>query len=134
MTTFSGVMTVVEALMCTLAPNPAPLPPPNAKTTATPAQVAPHVKTPTTVLFVRKTVPQVTKKQELLIRRAQPAPQVNFLAHGISTNANHGPNVPAASTSLPTAQAALIVYAAVAHPSSSPPTTMLMLAPAGQTV
>ena len=83
---------------------------------------------------MRKTVPQVTKKQELLITRAQHVPAEPITLYGISTNANRGPNVPAASTSLPTGQAALIVYVAVVHPSSSPPTTMLTPAPAGQTV
>ena len=62
--------------------------------------------------YVRKTVPQVTIKREHSTTRAQPAPQVNFLAHGININANRGPIAPPASTSLPTAQAARTVFAA----------------------
>ena len=59
-----------------------------------------------------KTVPQVTKKQELLITRAQHVPAEPITLYGISTNANRGPIVPAASTSLPTAQALQTVYVA----------------------
>ena len=75
-----------------------------------------------------------TKKLECLTKLAQNVFRVNLQVHQTRTNANHGSTVTAVCTSLPTAQPALTAYAAVVHPSSSPPTIILILAPAGQTV
>ena len=110
---------------------PALTPPPSAPTTGTPTRYAPPVKTPMLESYVHKTVPQVIKKQGLLITRAQHAPVEPITLYGINTVANRGPIAPPASTSLQTAQAARAVYAAAALSGSIPPPPTLSLAPLG---
>ena len=80
---------------------------------------------------VLKTVQQASIKLERSITRAEPASQVNFLAHGINTNAKRGPIAPPASTSPRTAQAALTVFAAAAYPEHIPPAPTPSIAPRG---
>ena len=69
---------------------------------------------------MRKTVQQDTKKLELLITHAQHVPAEPITLYGTSTNANRGPIALAASTSLPTAQAAPTVFVAVVRLASIP--------------
>ena len=81
---------------------------------------------------MRKTVPQVTTNLELSITRAQHVPAGPITLYGINTNANRGPIAPAASTSLPTAQAAPTAPAPLAVLEHIPPPPTLSLAPRGQ--